>query len=326
MRYNQLGPLWPVSEIALGGAGIAQVWGETDRDEGIKTACLAVESGVTLFDVAPMYGRGEAEMVIGEAFQGLISDELHFSTKCLLGTQSAEQIVARLEKSVQRSVATMKLEAIDLLFLHSQIIPDNYSYPAPIDEQQHNFAVTLSCYYNIVVPAFERLKAQGLIKAWGITGSGLPEAIMQVLSANPKPAVVQVITNLLDSPGEIKRYPEPAQPRDVLATALAEQVGVLGIRAVQGGALTHNIDRPLPDDHPVVLDYQRSAPFRKLCSQWGRDPADVAHNYALAMPGVDSVVLGVKNRQELQGILNETTHPISADEMKAIDDLGLRQV
>jgi hypothetical protein len=45
----------------------------------------------------------------------------------------------------------------------------------------------------------------------------------------------------------------------------------------------------------------------------------------MSMAGVDTVVLGVKNRTELaQCLEGERLGTLSAEEMKAIDDLGLR--
>ena len=44
---NQLGALWPVSDYTLGGGGIGQVWGSTDRAEAIATVQAAVDHGVT---------------------------------------------------------------------------------------------------------------------------------------------------------------------------------------------------------------------------------------------------------------------------------------
>src|SRR3954468_13389745 len=78
------------------------------------------------------------------------------------------------------------------------------------------------------------------------------------------------------------------------------RVGVMGIRAVQAGALTAAIDRPLPTDHPEVRDYERAAGFRRLAAELGEDSAILAHRYALSLD-VDTLVLGVKNRQELAG-------------------------
>ena len=78
-----------------------------------------------------------------------------------------------------------------------------------------------------------------------------------------------------------------------MAAARANGVGVIGIRAVQAGALTAAIDRPLPDDHPEVRDYERAAGFRRLATELGQDPAVLAHRYALSLDIV-TLVLGVE--------------------------------
>jgi aryl-alcohol dehydrogenase-like predicted oxidoreductase len=76
---------------------------------------------------------------------------------------------------------------------------------------------------------------------------------------------------------------------------------------------------------PDAKDYERAAPFRTLCRQIGEDPALVAHRYALAIPGVDTVVLGVKNRQELEQCLHaERQGPLEPELVARIDALGLR--
>ena len=49
--------------------------------------------------------------------------------------------------------------------------------------------------------------------------------------------------------------------------------------------------------------------------------AALAHRYALSMPGVDTVVLGVKNRQELQECFQVEALPrFTEDEMKTIEE------
>ena len=94
---------------------------------------------------------------------------------------------------------------------------------------------------------------------------------------------------------------------------------------MQAGALTQAFDRSLSPNSPDSRDYDRAAPFRELCARWGEDPAFVAHRYALGIEGVDTVVLGVKNRAELQACLAaETAGPLEADRTAEIDALGLR--
>ena len=171
----------------------------------------------------------------------------------------------------------------------------------------------------------EALVADGRIGAWGITGVGVPASIHAALAHAPRPQVIQAVANLLDSAGGMRNFAEPAEPRPIIAAAKAAGIGVMGIRAVQAGALTASIDRELPADHPEALDYVRAAPFRALCAEIGEDPAMIAHRYALGMDGVDTVILGVKNRQELRQCLEaERLGPLDAALTARIDGLGLR--
>jgi aryl-alcohol dehydrogenase-like predicted oxidoreductase len=58
MRYKKLGNCFQASRLTLGGGGIGQVWGATDRNEALATVRLAADSGINFFDMAPMYGSG----------------------------------------------------------------------------------------------------------------------------------------------------------------------------------------------------------------------------------------------------------------------------
>jgi len=323
MEQRQLGNLWPVSALTLGGGGLGQIWGPTSREEAVATTKAAIDAGITLIDVAPMYGRGEAEAVIGEAFGGKLPAGVRITTKCQLGNPGPGQVMPKFEKHLMRSLEALKMERVDLFFLHSNIAPAGYSY-ARYDDVKDRFVTPWPVYLADVIPAMEDLKSRGLVGDWGITGTGLPKTIMEALRHDPKPAAVQAVANLMDSAGDMRQYEEPAEPRNIIRTAKANGVGVLGIRAVATGALTATLDRPLPTDDATYQDYQKAAPFRALCRELGEDPALLAHRYALSMDGVDTVILGVKNREELQGIVDaEAQGPLSADVRAKIDALRL---
>jgi aryl-alcohol dehydrogenase-like predicted oxidoreductase len=324
MHHGILGSFGRVSRLTLGGGGIGQGWGETSRDEAAATIKLAVDSGIDLLDTAPMYLNCEA--IVGEVFAGRLPPGLRITSKCALGSPPRGEVTARLQQSLERSLAAMRLQQVDIYFLHTNICPDDYTYAIRPD-QQSTFATTWSTYAEEFVPAVEALKASGKIGAWGITGSGLPRSIIKALRHTSRPTVVQAVTNLLDSAGGLRRYAEPAEPRAVIAAAKEHRVGVLGIRAVQAGALTAAIDRSTSANHPETRDYQRAAPFRALCREWGQDPALVAHRYALGMDGVDTLILGVKNRDELRQCLEaEALGPLDTAQVAHIDALGLRNV
>lgn len=300
MEKRQLGTLWPVSALTLGGGGIGQVWGATTRGEAVATVRAAAEADITLFDIAPGYGRGEAESVMGEAFDGNLPSGSRVTTKVQLGTLPRAEAEQKIRSSLARSLATMKIEKVDLFFLHSNIIPDEFRFPDDeVAATQDRFATTWQCYTESVVPVFSALQDEGLIGNWGITGIGLPETIISALQYETKPQAVQCIANCLDSAGGIRRFAEEARPRDIIAAAAKEGVAVLGIRAVQAGALTDAVDRELPDGSADLADFNRAEPLRALAGDMGVSTAVLAHRYALGMDDVDTVVLGVKNRHEL---------------------------
>jgi aryl-alcohol dehydrogenase-like predicted oxidoreductase len=292
MEQRPFGKLGEISCLTLGGGGTGQVWGPTSRDEAIATTREAVDAGITFLDVAPSYGNGEAEQVLGEAFNGRLPNGVRVSTKCMLGNPPPHEVLLRLERSLEQSLARMKLQRVDLFFLHGQIVPD--AMAGRLEGTPRRLFV------EAVRPAFEQLVARGRIEAWGISAIGVPSAVLETIKEDPPPAAVQAVANLLDSLGAMKRFDEAARPREIIAAAHRLNIGIMGIRAVQAGALTDAFDRKLPDMHPEVVDYRRATPFRALAREISELPAALAHRYSLSIPGVSTVVLGVKNRAELR--------------------------
>lgn len=320
MQTNTLGKFGPVSRLTLGGGGIGQVWGEASDTDSIDTLHLAVNSGIDLIDTAPGYKN--CERLVGAAFAGRLPVGVRITTKCGLGSPPADKVYPRLRASLEQSLGVMQLSRVDMMVLHSEIRPDDFIYPN--DEPARDVRSTsLTLYREAVVPAFERLVAEGLIGSWGITGINHAAATIDAMSSAPRPVAVQAIANLLDSPGEMNGTGLAPEPRKVIEAARAQDIGVMGVRAVQAGALTAALDRP--DQSPTKADFDRVQSYRDLCKAWGDDPAIVAHRYALGMDGVDTLVLGVKNVAELQQALAaEAQGPLEAEQVAAIDALGLR--
>jgi aryl-alcohol dehydrogenase-like predicted oxidoreductase len=322
MQKRQLGSIGRVSCLTLGGGGIGQVWGSTSWEEGIATLKSAVDAGIDVIDAAP--GYKVCEELVGATFAGHLPVGVRITTKCGLGTPPVDEVYPRLRSSLERSLATMRLGYVDIFFLHNQLCPDDFVFPGNNDRRSE-IATTWSVYREYVVPALEKLKQEGHIRAWGITGTGVPQSILDALDDESRPDAVQAVSNLLDSPGGLTHLHKTSRPREIIATAQRNGVGVMGIRAVAAGALTRAVDRSLPADALEAVDFERAGPFRSLCDAWGEDPALVAHRYALSMDGVGTVILGVKNRAELQHCLDaEAAGPLSAEEVATIDALRLR--
>jgi len=317
MQQKSFGGLWPVSALTLGGGGLGMVWGETTFDECVATVHDAVAAGINLIDLAPSYGNGTAEKVVGEAFGGRLPEGVRVTSKCGLGNAPRAEIEPQLRQSIEGSLERLRLSRLDLFFLHSNVVPDEAHIARWPDAARR---MTLyDTFVAEVRPVFEKLVGEGLIVVWGLTGIGHPDTVIRLLGERPAPAAVQCIANLLDSPGALKFFEGPAKPRAVMAAARANGVGVMGIRAVQAGALTSAIDRPLPADHPEMRDYGHAAGFRRLAAELGMTPAFLAHRYALSLP-VDTVVLGVKNRRELaECVAAAEGGPLPADLVARVD-------
>ena len=305
------GSWWPVSPLTLGGGGIGQVWGETSRDEAVATVREAVDAGITLLDVAPSYGDGEAEAVVGRAFEGNLPDGVRVSTKHHVGHDTAD-VEARMVAALEESLRRLRLSFVDIFILHSQIVPEP-------DPERSEWTTPLVLFQDAARPALQTLVDDGRIGAWGITAIQFPHVLKTVFSEEPIPQAAQMIANVMDAPGDMAW--SSAEPRTLVAEAKQSGVGVMGIRAVQAGALTDSLDRDLGSDHPARVDFDRAAPFRALAAEVGESAASLAHRYSLSMSGVDTIVLGVKNRTELsECVAAVELGPLTADVMAMIDE------
>ncbi len=304
MQQRPFGKLGTASALTLGGGGLGQIWGPTTREECVATVREAVESGIDVLDLAPSYGNGEAESVIGEAFDGALPAGVRVTTKCRVGATPAGDVYDLLSTSLAGSLERMKLERVDVMFLHNAVT---------LGDEGGDRLTTAASVAEAVAPAFERLIAEGRVGYWGLTGISHADALIHLLEHGPRPDFIQCIANLLDSAGGLLQGSEPGRPRDIIAAANANGVAVMGIRAVQAGALTDGIDRPLPEGHSELVDFERAAHFRALAGVMGFSAAYLAHCYALSMEGVSTVVLGVKNRTELREC-------IAAEAVSPLDD------
>ena len=323
MEQREFKPFGTVSALTLGGGGIGNVWGETTREESVLSVNLAIESGINHLDVAPMYGKGEAERVVGEALKGKDPTAINLTTKCRLGTVPDAEVYTRLNNSLCRSLETMGVDKVNLFLLHSQLIEDDYQLPV-LNEHRASNATTLSCYYSSVIPAFEMLKKEGKIDHWGI-GLGQEEALIKAINHEYPPEAMQCAVNILNSIGAIGYISEKPDPNRVLQECQKRDIPILAIRAVQAGALTSSMDRePHPSgmDKADFNDFDRALPFRELAKDWDESPASLAHRYALSVEKVSTVILGIKNRKELQECIDaEEKGKLSSREMKTLQSL-----
>jgi aryl-alcohol dehydrogenase-like predicted oxidoreductase len=315
MELRPLGRLGRVSALTLGGGGIGGVWGGTDRAEAVATVHAALDAGITMLDLAPSYGTGfESEVAVADALRRRPSDVM-ITSKVQLPDDDGRDFAARIRDSLHLSLTRLERDHLDVLVLHTQFRRPGTVLSGTVDP---------AGYRDEIVPVFESLRDEGLIRAWGITAVGDPAPLLDVLATAPRPDTAQIVVNALDQNGDLWIHGDTVRPDNAALVRAAADAGVAvtAIRVVAAGSLTGALDRTVPADHPAAVDFARAAPFRALAASLGETPAALAHRYALSVPGVATVILGVKNRTELaECVAAEARGPLSADELKAVTAL-----
>ncbi|MBM3569418.1 MAG: aldo/keto reductase [Alphaproteobacteria bacterium] len=147
--------------------------GEDARLAAAETAAvkLAIELGMSLIDTAEMYGEGGAERIIAPAIAGRAREHVFLVSKVYPHNASRSGTVAACERSLKR----LGTDRIDLYLLHW---PGSH----PLEE---------------TVAGFERLRAAGKIRHWGVSNFDLTEMDdLWRLEAGGACATNQVLYNL----------------------------------------------------------------------------------------------------------------------------------
>lgn len=168
MNYRQLGKsAVKVSEIGFGTWEIGGMsWVAPSADECIALLRRAFDLGVNLFDVAPSYGNGRSEILVGKAFRGK-RDQVIISAKLGIvedGTYQGRWSKRELLETLNNSLIRLETDYVDILSLH---LP-----PAGgMDILKAGYALELLC----------ELKEQGKTRLVGVTMEAMPEEALIAL-------------------------------------------------------------------------------------------------------------------------------------------------
>ncbi len=113
-----------VSAVGFGcwAAGGATVWNNADDDSTIGTIQRSIELGINLFDVAPVYGFGHAETILGRAL-GARRQQVIIATKCGLRWDNTYTTVNNLRpesimQEIEDSLRRLQTDYIDIYQMH----------------------------------------------------------------------------------------------------------------------------------------------------------------------------------------------------------------
>lgn len=180
--------------------------GEDPRKAAAEIEALrrGIDLGLTLIDTAEMYGEGGAEEMVGKAIEGR-RDEIFLVSKVYPWNASREGTIAACDRSLRR----LKTDRLDLYLLH-------WRGEHPLGE---------------TVDAFEHLRRQGKIGAWGVSNFDLED--MEELMTLPEGrncVANQVLYNLSRRGIEY----------DLLPWCQEQGIAVMAYSPIEQGSLVRN--------------------------------------------------------------------------------------
>lgn len=315
MHYRALGKTGlQLSVLGFGCGAIGGLFVRGDYPTMRQTVARAIDLGVTYFDTAALYGNGQSEVNVGAVLRELQADVLVGTKVRLTRAEEFVQIEQTIIQGVEGSLRRLGRETVDLIQLHNSLGV----------ERNLSRSLVTTADLSAVISAFQTLQQQGKIRYWGITGLGETAALHQAVQTGGF-ASIQCCYNLLNpSAGRTVAADFPYQNYDrLIEQAAAQQIGVIAIRVLAGGALSGVVER-----HPVAArevnpiasaaDYAEDVASAQRLS-WLIDEGHVqnlveaAIRFVISQPGVSTALVGISTLDQLeQAVAYANRGPLAA--------------
>ena len=286
--------------FGCGAVGALMVRGSAADQE--RAAARAIAAGVNYFDTAPDYGSGESERVLGRVLRALKADVV-VGTKVRLREAVRGKIAAEITASLEASLTRLGRDSVDLFQLHNSIAADG----APAN-------LSVETILEEVIPAFERLQAEGKFRYLGITAIG-EAAAMHAVVASGLIDSAQVPLNLLN-PSPVRGLPKgfPASDyKQLMLRARENGVGVIGIRVLAAGALSgvearHPVAMPsvppIGSSETYAADLANARRFLPLVQEGhAASLVEAAMRYAISNDCMSTVLVGFSDLDHLEAAI-----------------------
>ena len=310
MHTRTLGQGLRVSAIGLGCMGMSQSYGPNPGDRADMIAVLrsALDSGVTFFDTAEVYGPYVNEEFVGEALEP-IRDQVVIATKFGWDIQGGRSVgldsrPEQIRAVAEASLARLRTDVIDLFYQH-RVDP-----AVPIED---------------VAGTVGELVAEGKVRHFGLSEASA-DTIRRAHAAFP-------VTALQSEYSLWTRDPET----DVLPTLATLGIGFVPFSPLGKGFLTgtvtsaadlatDDIRRRVPrfEEENLVANRTLVDHVAALAAAKGATPGQVALAWLLAQHPWIVPIPGTRRTPRIQENAAATAVGLSADELADLDTLAQR--
>jgi aryl-alcohol dehydrogenase-like predicted oxidoreductase len=281
-----------VTELGLGCMSIG-----TEEITARRIIDTALDEGINYFDTADLYDFGENEKIVGKALKE-IRDKVIIATK--VGNRwnpskdgwSWDPSKSYIKEAVKTSLKRLGTDYIDLYQLHGGTNGD------PIDN---------------TIEAFEELKAEGMIRYYGIS-SIRPNVIREFVK---KSSIVSVMMqySILDRRPEEEALPLLQDNGVSVVSRGPLAKGVLSERMLEKASENGYLDYSLKELSEIL-------PLLKEKVASARSFTEVALQYNLANPAVASVVAGASSPEQIRNNAKAVrSQPLTVEEIALIKEV-----
>lgn len=268
------------------------------------------ETGVTTLDTADIYSFGGAEEILGEALVGRREDFVLVTKAYMrLGTGPHDVGLSRkhLIQACEASLRRLRTDYIDLYMGHQ---PDMC---VAVEE---------------TLRAFDDLVQQGKVRYVGCSNHSAWQ-VMKALSVSDRFGLSRYVCQQVNY-SLIARDVE----HEIIPLGLDQAVGLMAWSPLHAGLLTGKFRRDARPsvsrlnelDMPGTIDFDRVYRIvdvlTEIASAREVTPAQVALNWVMHKPGVDTVILGARDEAQLRDNLAAATWRLSAEEMTRLDEVS----
>lgn len=295
-------------------------WGSPDEvSEAIFNAY--VDAGGNFIDTADVYAKGRSEELVGEyiAARGL-RDQIVLASKFAFNISAPNPNAGgngrkNIHRALEGSLRRLKTDYLDLYWLHV------YDSVTPVEEVLQSLGDLVRAgkirYFGLSdVPAWYATKMATLAQVHGVPG---PIALQLEYSLGERNIEREHVPAALECGMGIT----PWSPLAAGFLAGKYSRAQDGRAAVGGGRLDLNLPsfQKFTEHNWKVLDG-----LRTIAAGIGKPPSQVALAWAMAQPGVASLLLGVSKLEQLHDNLASLEWSLTEEQMRALDEMSAPEV
>jgi aryl-alcohol dehydrogenase-like predicted oxidoreductase len=297
--------------MTLGGEGRFAAMGNVQLDEARRLIEICIDAGVNLFDTADLYSFGKSEEVLGQAL-GARRNEIVLATKVFVrlepGTNKTGLSRRHIIEACEASLRRLRTDYIDLYQAH------NFDSFTPLEE---------------TLRAFDDLIHAGKVRYIGCSNYAGWQ-LMKALAISDRLGTSRYISQQINY-SLIARDAE----YELVPAGLDQKIGVMAWSPLQFGLLSGKFRRgeskPAESrlnslDAPGAIDQKRLYrivdALAAIAEKRGVSIAQVALNWVTRKPGVDTVIIGARNEQQLRDNLAAATWTLTDAEVESLDEVS----